>query len=208
MGEEKKDVKQEEPTPTPVPEEKVEAPVVSEDVKTPEVETVDKTVYEKVREAMRTEREEKKAVKSQNEELLTRISALEAKQADDYLEEEDQSTATQADPRLEIVYLMNKDKFVKDNLDLIEQKMSDNPRMDVHVATLSVKAELLDRIQKEEPTLSDNKLPKQEKPTATGEPQPKTGISTDPKEVLKDALAGKLDIDPGQLEAIKRTLGR
>lgn len=210
MEEPKKDVKPEGTTPTPVQEKTEETTVetteVSEDVKTPEVETeetVDKSVYENVRDAMRKEREEKKAVKGENEELLKRIESLENTQETEDIE--DIQRDQQRDPRVDIIYEMNRDPFVKDNLDLIEARMTDNPTMNVSDATLSIKAELFDRIQKETPAPTNKPL-KQEKPTATGEAQTKVELSDDPSANLKKALKGELDIDPAQLEAIKRAL--
>lgn len=206
MSEKKEDVKEEEATPTPVPEEKEQTPEppkedkVSEDVKPPEV--VDKTVYEKVREDMQAERQAKREANTKNAELETRIAELESRDVEETLEDEDKP---QTDPRVDVIYAMNKDPFVKENLDLIETRMSEKG-MKINEAILSVKSELFDRIQKEVDAAPSNTPLKQEKPTATEEAQPKEELSADPKADLEKALKGELDIDPAQLEAIKRAL--
>jgi len=154
---------------------------------------VDREVYEKVREDMKSERKAKREAQAKLKELEERTQKLE------------QTRRRDGDPRLDVLYLVNKDSFVKENIDLIEQKMEDNPEMDVYQAVSSVKAELFDKIQKEISKAEPNQPLKQEKPTATQE-QTKPELTGD---VLKDALAGKLEnVDPGQLEAVKRVLGK
>ena len=196
---EEKDVKDEVATPTPVQEEVKPAEVVSEDVKTPEVEgQSDQSKYEKVREAMKSERKAKKAEKARNVELETRIAELESQ------------TPLQGEPKeygsyeakVDILTLMNKDNFFKENSDLIEEKMADNPKMDVQSALTAVKAEFFDRIQKESKPVEDKPLT-QQKPTATAEPVTQ---AKSPK--IKDILAGKVDIDPMQRQAMENVYPR
>ena len=194
--EEKKDVKEVATTP-PVQEEEKPAEVVSEDVKTPEAEgQVDQSVYEKVREAMKTEREAKKAEKARNAELETRIAELESQTP----QEEKKYGSYEA--KVDILTLMNKDAFFKENSDLIEEKMADNPKMDVQSALTAVKSEFFDRIQKESQPVGDKPLT-QQKPTATTEPVTQVKAPT-----IKDVLAGKVDIDPMQRQAIETIYGK
>ena len=194
--EEKKDVKEVATTP-PVQEEEKPAEVVSEDVKTPEAEgQVDQNVYEKVREAMKTEREAKKAEKARNAELETRIAELESQTP----QEEKKYGSYEA--KVDILTLMNKDAFFKENSDLIEEKMADNPKMDVQSALTAVKSEFFDRIQKESQPVGDKPLT-QQKPTATTEPVTQVKAPT-----IKDVLAGKVDIDPMQRQAIETIYGK
>ena len=189
-----KGVKPEVATPPQPPVEEVKpTEAVSEDVKTPEVEgQVDQSVYEKVREAMKTEREAKKAEKARNAELETRIAELESQTP----QEEKKYGSYEA--KVDILTLMNKDAFFKENSDLIEEKMADNPKMDVQSALTAVKAEFFDRIQKESQPVGDKPLTTQ-KPTATAEPVEQVNAPT-----MKQVLSGKVPIDPMQLEAIRR----
>lgn len=198
MENENKDVKPGEANAAPVQEPKEQAPAGSEPVKTPDV--VDRNVYEKVREAMQKEREEKRVKEAQITELNERIAKLETSRTERDDEDYDPYKA-----KTDILFLMNKDPFVKDNLDLIEQKMTDNPQLDVASALKEVKAEMFDRIQKEVSSVEDNKPLKQEKPTATQE-QVRPELSGN---VLKDAVDGKIEnVPPEQLAAIKRVLGK
>lgn len=198
MTEENKDVKQDDANVAPVQEQEEQTPEGSEPVKTPEV--VDKNVYEKVREAMKTEREAKRVAEARNTELEERIAKLEQTRTAEEDEDYDPYKA-----KTDILFLMNKDPFVKENLDLVEQKMTDNPAMDVKSAVREVKAEMFDRIQKEVSAVEENKPLKQEKPTATQE-QERPELTGD---VLKDALDGKIEnIPTDQLAAIKRVLGK
>ena len=194
--EEKKDVKEVATTP-PVQEEEKPVEEVSEDVKTPEVEgQVDQSVYEKVREAMKTEREAKKAEKARNAELETRIAELESQTP------QGEKTYGSYEAKVDILTLMNKDAFFKENSDLIEEKMADNPKMDVQSALTAVKAEFFDRIQKESKPVGDKPLTTQ-RPTATAEPVDQVKAPT-----MKQVLGGKVEIDPRQLEAIKNVYPR
>ena len=200
MENEKKGVKPEEAETSPKPEEEKQSAEASEGVKTPE-DVVSRKVYEKVREAMKTEREAKKEKQSQVVELEERIANLE--------QGEEVEEDTDYDPykaKTDILFLMNKDPFVKENLDLIEEKMASNPKLNVRAATREIKAEFFDRIQKETSSQTPQKetLIKQEKPTADEEERkPETT-----GDAFKDALAGKTEVDPRQLEAIKRQLPR
>jgi hypothetical protein len=172
------------------PESEEQGTDVSEDVENSDA--VDREVYEKVREDMRSERKAKREAQAKAKELEERLTKLEQTRK-----------TTGGDPRLDVLYLVNKDPFVKDNLDIIEQKMEENPEMDVRQALSAVKAELFDRIQKEI-SAEPNQLPKQEKPTATQE-QISPELTGD---TLKDALDGKIDMPPEQLAAMKRVLGK
>lgn len=159
--------------------------------------TVAKNVYEKVREAMKAERASKREALSEVENLRKRIEELE--RSGDSEEEE----TPQRDPRLDVLYLVNKDPFVKENLDLIEQRMSENPRLDVNQAIRELKADMFDRIEKEI-TVPTNNFPKTERPTAIVEPVQHKPTGN----FLEDALSGKIPMPPEQLAEIKRVLGR
>lgn len=198
MENENKDVKPDEANVAPVQEQTEQTEEVSEDVKTPDV--VDKNVYEKVREAMKTEREAKRVAEARATELEERIAKLEqTRTTDDYTDYDPYKAKT------DILFLMNKDAFVKENLDLIEQKMTDNPSLDVTSAVREVKSDFFDRIQKEVTSVEPNQPLKQEKPTATPE-------KTRPEltgNVLKDAMEGKIENVPNeQMVAIKRVMGQ
>ena len=174
---------------------------VSEDVKTPAVEgQVDQSVYEKVREAMKSERTAKKAEKARNAELENRIAELESQAPQ---QEGTPKEYSSYEAKVDVLTLMNKDSFFRENSELVEAKMSDNPGMDVKTALDKTKAEFFDRIQKESMPAEVNKPLTQQKPTAAAEP---TQVA---KEVpLKDYLAGKADMDPMQRQAIESVMPR
>ena len=196
------DVKTEEAV--PVPSQGTEQPItdVSEDVKTPAVEgQVDQSVYEKVREAMKSERTEKKAEKARNSELEARIAELESQTPQ---QEKTPNEYGSYEAKVDVLTLMNKDPFFKENTDLIESKMSDNPSMDAQTALREVKAEFFDRIQKESNPVEVNKPLTQQRPTAAAEPTQQVAKDV----TLKDVMAGKTEIDPMQLEAIRNVMPR
>lgn len=196
MENEVKDVNQEQVQAPPVQEGNEQVSNVSEDVNTQG--TVDKSIYESVRESMKKEREAKKAAQAKNAELEERLKSLEMRQTNvDDNEDYDPYKA-----KTDILFLMNKDAFVKDNLDLIEEKMTETG-LTVQEAIKDVKADFFDRIQKATTTV-DNKPPKQEKTIATQE-VPRQQFSGN---IVQDALGGKLgNISPDQLAAIKRVMG-
>lgn len=200
MAEEQKDVKPEESqASSESTETKEQSEEASEGVKTPE-DVVDKSVYEKVREAMKSEREQRKQKDSELTELQAKIEKLEqSRQSEEQTSDYDPYKA-----KTDILFMMNKDPFVKDNLDLVEEKMTGNPNMDVQSAVQQVKADFFDRIEKEVSNTESNKPLKQEKPTATEEQTPPKTSGN----VWKDAISGKVDIDPEQLAAIRRQLPR
>ena len=192
------DVKTEEAV--PVPSQGTEQPItdVSEDVKTPAVEgQVDQSVYEKVREAMKSERTEKKAEKARNSELEARIAELESQNP----QQETPKEYGSYEAKVDVLTLMNKDPFFKENTDLIESKMSENPSMDARTALREVKAEFFDRIQKESNPVEVNKPLTQQRPTAAAEP---TQVANDVK--LKDYLAGTAEMNPMQKRAIENVM--
>jgi hypothetical protein len=193
MNEQNKDVKQNETQAQSNAQE--QTPNVSEDVNS-QGDKVDKSVYEKVREAMKAERQQRKEKDAKIAELEAKINKLgqTPPQEGDY------------DPykaKTDLLFEMNKDPFLKENLDLVEDKMSDNPNLDVRQAITAVKAEFFDRIEKES-VVESTKPPKQEKPTAVQET--KKQIVDSPKSFFQRAIKGEIDIDPAQLEAIRRHL--
>jgi len=172
---------------------------VSEDVKTPVVEgQVDQSVYEKVREAMKSERTAKKEEKARNAELEQRIAELESQSP-----QQEVASSNPYNAKVDILTLMSKDTFFKENADLVESKMSDNPAMDALTALTAVKAEFFDRIQKESSPVEVNKPLTQQRPTASAEPVQQVASAN-----LKDVLAGKSNIDPRQLEAMRNVMPR
>lgn len=207
MTNEEKDVKEEvEAQPAPVQEQEEQQAEVSEDVKTP-AEGVDRKVYEKVREDMKSEREAKRAALAETNQLKAEIEALKERQ-DAYSGVDTEKASDPLAAKVEILTLMQKDEFVKENLDLVEQAMVDNPGLTAQDAIKELKADYFDRIQKEGSTVEVNK-PQSQKPTSTTEPPQETKPKAkDPSKVLQDVLDGKIEIDPEQLESIKRTLGK
>jgi len=198
---EEKGVKPEVATPVQPPVEEVKpTEVVSEDVKTPEVEgQVDQSVYEKVREAMKSEREAKKASNARNAELEARIAELETQTP----RQEERPTNTY-EAKTDLLLMVNKDNFLKENLDLVESKMAESG-LDVKSALTAVKAEFFDRIQKESTPAEVNKPLNQQKPTATGEPVQQVQ-SVNATDTLRDVMSGKIESDPRQVEAIRKLM--
>jgi len=193
MAEEQKDVKETTPVePVQAPEEK--APV-GEPVKAPEA--VDRKVYEQVRDDMKAEREAKKLANAKNAELEARIAELESRPDSDDDDQGDVKTKA----KVEILYLVQSDPFVKENLDLIEDKMADNPRMTAQQAIKELKSDFFDKMQKEVSKAEPEKPFKQLNPK--GESIPYRG------DIVKEALEGKYEnADPAQLEAYNRVMAR
>lgn len=152
---------------------------------------VDRRVYEKVREDMLKYKEEKKAKEAKIAELEARILAVESTKETVYEEPDDADTRTKA--KVDILYLVQTDPFVKENLDLIEEKMSDNPKMSAQAAIREIKSDFFDRMQKEVAKAEPEVPPKQVNPK---------GNST-----IKDALEDE-NADPRQMAAYKAQLAR
>lgn len=212
MDEETKDVKQEEADPTPVPEEK-QQPEPKEE--TPEevkkdVENsqgVDRKVYEKVREDMKAERNAKREEQERVRELEERIADLESR--DTYADETqsdykaEPSDYSLADAKAEILFEKERNPFVAEHMEEIYQEMTDK-KLTFKDAVGAVSVDFVNRLHKEMKSAEPNKPLKQEKPTATDEEQLKPSLSNDPTANLKAAREGKLEVDPAQLEAIRR----
>jgi|GEM_PF-4344676 len=157
---------------------------------------VDRKVYEKVREDMLKYKDEKKAKDAELAEIKARLAAVEAAKVSD-----DDGTVSTEDVRtkanVEVLMLVNTDPFVKENLALITEKMSDD-NLTAKEAVKAIKAEFFDRMQKEVSQTEPEVPPKQVTPK---------GTST--TNVIKEALEGRLEnADPRQLEAYKATLAR
>lgn len=158
---------------------------------------VDKTVYEKVREDMLKYKSEKKEANAELEALKAEVQALKAAQDDDDDEEVIGDVRTQA--KVDLLYLIQSDPFVKDNLDLVRERMESNKKLTVHEAIKDVKSDFFDRMQKEVSKSEPEVPPKQIKPK---------GSSTNGN-VIKDALDGKIeDADPAQLKAYQDVIAR
>lgn len=158
---------------------------------------VDKTVYEKVREDMLKYKSEKKEANAELEALKAQVQALKAAQDDDDEEEVIGDVRTQA--KVDLLYLIQSDPFVKDNLDLVRERMESNKKLTVHEAIKDVKSDFFDRMQKEVSKSEPEVPPKQIKPK---------GSSTNGS-IIKDALDGKIeDADPAQLKAYQDVIAR
>jgi len=192
MADETADVKEVTPA-EPVPAQEEVSTVVSDDGA-----KVDRTVYEKVREDMLKYKAEKKQSSAELDALRAEVEALKsAKESDDYEPAEPEDTRTKA--KVDILYLVQTDPFVKANLDLIEEKMADNPKLTAKEAIKELKSDFFDGMQKE--------LAKSEPEVPLKQINPKGNSTT--RDVIKDALSGKNEnADPAQLAAYNATLAR
>lgn len=192
MADETVDVKEVTPA-EPVPAQEEVSTVVSDDGA-----KVDRTVYERVREDMLKYKAEKKQSSAELDALRAEVEALKsAKESDDYDPAEPEDTRTKA--KVDILYLVQTDPFVKANLDLIEEKMADNPKLTAKEAIKELKSDFFDGMQKE--------LAKSEPEVPLKQINPKGNSTT--RDVIKDALSGKNEnADPAQLAAYNATLAR
>lgn len=192
MADETVDVKEVTPA-EPVPAQEEVSTVVSDDGA-----KVDRTVYEKVREDMLKYKAEKKQSSAELDALRAEVEALKsAKESDDYEPDEPEDTRTKA--KVDILYLVQTDPFVKANLDLIEEKMAENPKLTAKEAIKELKSDFFDGMQKE--------LAKSEPEVPLKQINPKGNSTT--RDVIKDALSGKNEnADPAQLAAYNATLAR
>lgn len=163
---------------------------------------VDRKVYEKVREDMLAYKAEKKAKDQELEAIKAEIETLKNAQTqvteDEGLSEPDTRTKAKVD----ILYLVQTDPFVKENLDLIEEKMAENPHMTAQTAIKEIKSDFFDRMQKEVAKAEPEVLPKQVKPQGNSTTEQRG-------DVIKEALEGRNEnADPRQLEAYKAVLAR
>lgn len=162
---------------------------------------VDRKVYEKVREDMLAYKAEKKAKDAELAQIKAEIEALKNAQTQ-VTQDDDSDVDTRTKAKVDILYLVQTDPFVKENLDLIEEKMAENPNMTAQAAIREIKSDFFDRMQKEVAKAEPEVLPKQVKPQGNS--------TTDTRsDVIKDALDGKVEnADPRQLEAYKAVLAR
>lgn len=192
MADETVDVKEVTPA-EPVPAQEEVSTVVSDDGA-----KVDRTVYEKVREDMLKYKAEKKQSSAELDALRAEVEALKsAKESDDLEPDEPEDTRTKA--KVDILYLVQTDPFVKANLDLIEEKMAENPKLTAKEAIKELKSDFFDGMQKE--------LAKSEPEVPLKQINPKGNSTT--RDVIKDALSGKNEnADPAQLAAYNEILAR
>lgn len=192
MADETVDVKEVTPA-EPVPAQEEVSTVVSDDGA-----KVDRTVYEKVREDMLKYKAEKKQSSAELDALRAEVEALKsAKESDDFEPDEPEDTRTKA--KVDILYLVQTDPFVKANLDLIEEKMAENPKLTAKEAIKELKSDFFDGMQKE--------LAKSEPEVPLKQINPKGNSTT--RDVIKDALSGKNEnADPAQLAAYNEILAR
>ena len=192
MADETVDVKEVTPA-EPVPAQEEVSTVVSDDGA-----KVDRTVYEKVREDMLKYKAEKKQSSAELDALRAEVEALKsAKESDDLELDEPEDTRTKA--KVDILYLVQTDPFVKANLDLIEEKMAENPKLTAKEAIKELKSDFFDGMQKE--------LAKSEPEVPLKQINPKGNSTT--RDVIKDALSGKNEnADPAQLAAYNEILAR
>lgn len=172
---------------------------VKEDVKT---EVVDQE-KENIKRALQEERERRKAVEARNRELEQAhvnpqpVVAPVAPVADD--QDEIAQRFIRTESLTELNFLINKDPFVKENLDLIEDEMRAS-RVGAREAIKNVKEAVLDRILRgEAPAQTTTTVPNQIKPTATPE-------ETEPEikgSYYQAAKEGKIKgVDPDLLRAL------
>lgn len=194
MADETVDVKEVTPA-EPVPAQEEVSTVVSDDGA-----KVDRTVYERVREDMLKYKAEKKQSSAELDALRAEVEALKsAKESDDYEPSEPEDTRTKA--KVDILYLVQTDPFVKANLDLIEEKMSDNPKLTAKEAIKELKSDFFDGMQKE--------LAKADPEVPLKSINPKGNSTTEKSNVIKDALEGSNEnADPRQLAAYREQLKR
>jgi hypothetical protein len=134
---------------------------------------------------------------TKNAELEARIAELESAKGTEDDDEDQGDVRTKA--KVEILYLINSDPFVKANLDLIEDRMTDNPRLTAKEAITEIKSEFFDKMQQEVSNSEPEKPLKQLNPKG----------NTVRKDIIKDALSGKVEnADPAQLEAYKAMMAR
>jgi len=169
--------------------------VASEGVKTP---VVDRKVYEQVRDDMKAEREAKRVANAENAKLAARIAELESRREPVY-DEPDTEESVRTKAKVDVLYLMQTDPFVKDNLDLIEDEMADDASLTASQAVEKVQAKLFRKLSfevaKSEPEVPPKNL------------NPKGNSTT--RDVIKDALSGKNEnVDPSQLAAYNATMAR
>lgn len=200
MVNENKDVKKEEANleSTTSEDTKEQEATVSEDVNTQQSDGIDyQEQYQNALKAMKQEREARRAEEDKAQKLQERLDSM--RQSSDDTEEETSFEEEQD----KTIALISSDPFAQENLDLVEEKVRQG--MDVRQAIDAVKAEILDRINTEGISKEEINKPNLEKPTSASEP-----VISDTKDriTLKDALAGKVDIDPAQLEAIRNHLPR
>lgn len=152
---------------------------------------VERKVYEKVREDMLKYKDEKKAKDAELAEIKARLAAVESTRVSDDEDGEPEDTRTKA--KVDILYLVQTDPFVKENLDLIEERMAENPNMTAQAAIKEIKSDFFDRMQKEVSRSEPEVPPKQITPK---------GSST-----LKEAVDSD-SADPRQVAAYKAQLAR
>jgi len=158
-------------------------------------------IAENLKKAMQAEREQRKEAERLLKEKEEEIALLKS-----------QTPATPTTPnaqnsdltaKVEVLTLIQKDTFVRDNLGLIEEVMLSNPTFDVHRAVDRAKGMILEALQKGNPagTTPPNIPPKTITPGATPEnPSPKLSGNK-----LQDAAEGKLSGIPAEMrEAINR----
>ena len=180
------------------PSEEVQPQEENSDVVSDETAKVDREVYEKVRKDMFTYKAEKKAKDVKVAELEARLAAIEST-TDSEDEGEDQGDV-RTKAKVEILYLINSDPFVKENLDLIEDKMADNPKMTAQTAIKELKSDFFDKMQKEVSTSEPEKPLKQINPK---------GSSTTRENIIRDAVKGKNEnADPAQIQAYEQQMAR
>ncbi len=157
-------------------------------------------VAENLKKGLQDERAARKEAERLNAEKDAEIARLKAASA---------PGATPATPdaglsaKVEILTLINKDPFVKDNLPFIEEVMLANPTFDVHRAVDRAKSMVLEELQKGNggqppvpaPAGTTPNIPKTITPTATPEhPAPRRSGN-----VLDDVQAGKVENVPAEM---------
>lgn len=151
---------------------------------------VQRDVYESVREAMKKSREEAKRLKAE-------IASLKSsKQTGEGHDRKTQNIVESA--KIDLVYSMQKDSFIRENIELIEDKMVlDN--CTVQEAVQRLKSEMFDKIISKSDEHSPQSPPKQLIPKGSNA---EIGVQ---KSSVEQMLA---NAPVGQVEAYKRALER
>lgn len=168
----------------------------SESVTTPKTDEADN-----IKRALQEERERRKAAEARLKELETQTVTPAPVVQTPVVEEQDEVAQRflRTESLTELNFLINKDPFVRENLDLIEDEMRSS-RVGAREAIKNVKEAVLDRILSGTPNAQTHTgIPNQIKPTATPE-------ETEPEikgSYYQAAKEGKIKgIDPDLLRAL------
>lgn len=182
-------------------EKQEQSPEVSQDVQKGG-DVVSKTAYEKVRDDMKSYRENFKEAKSESAKLQEQIDAMNKRfeaQGDD---DQEDVKPPQKDFNSELSLLVYKDDFVKNNLEAVEAHVRNNSFATIGEAVKDLKADMFSKHIVPEMYGVNNQTITQEAPSASPEVQ-EVQLSGN---YLKDMSDGKLNMPTEQQQAIQRKL--